>query len=249
MSLFTITTRFTTIQIFLSHTSTDLHDKQRETKGRFNSPATWRLEFSATPQENLKSRTLLVKFPALSKNGIHKTPPMIRNARNSPSPQFTPSHYSTQGRGGSAVGIRNYAYGLHGPRFEFRQGWESFLCSKTSIPALVPTRPDIQWVSGSFPENKSASALSWQFDDSLPSCAKGKNQWWLYFYPPLPATYAFMAWTGTSLPSPLSLLSYLVTYEGHLESKERFAIQRYLLIIGKKQNMQVLSHTFTYFST
>ena len=38
-------------------------------------------------------------------------------------------------------------------------------------------------------------------------------------------------------------------YEGHLESKERFAIQRYLLITGKKQNMQVLSHTFTYFST
>ena len=37
--------------------------------------------------------------------------------------------------------------------------------------------------------------------------------------------------------------------EGHLESIERFAIQRYLLIIGKKQNMQVLSHTFTYFST
>ena len=42
---------------------------------------------------------------------------------------------------------------------------------------------------------------------------------------------------------------YSAYYEGHLESKERFAIQRYLLIIGKKQNMQVLSHTFTYFST
>ena len=40
-----------------------------------------------------------------------------------------------------------------------------------------------------------------------------------------------------------------VSYEGHSESKERFALQRYLLIIGKKQNMQVLSHTFTYFST
>ena len=39
------------------------------------------------------------------------------------------------------------------------------------------------------------------------------------------------------------------TYEGHLESKERFAIKKYLLIIGKKKNMQVLSHTFTYFST
>jgi len=38
-------------------------------------------------------------------------------------------------------------------------------------------------------------------------------------------------------------------YEDRSESKERFAIQRYLLIIGKKQNMQVLSHTFTYFST
>ena len=37
-------------------------------------------------------------------------------------------------------------------------------------------------------------------------------------------------------------------YEFRSESKERFAIQRYLLIIGKKQNMQVLSHTFTYFS-
>jgi len=33
-------------------------------------------------------------------------------------------------------------------------------------------------------------------------------------------------------------------YEGCSESKERFAIQRDLLIIGKKKNMQVLSHTF-----
>jgi len=38
-------------------------------------------------------------------------------------------------------------------------------------------------------------------------------------------------------------------YEGHLESKERFVIKKYLFIIGKKNNMQVLSHTFTYFST
>ena len=43
--------------------------------------------------------------------------------------------------------------------------------------------------------------------------------------------------------------SFCPYYEGHLETKERFAIQIYLLIIGKKQNMQVLSHTFTYFST
>jgi len=40
----------------------------------------------------------------------------------------------------------------------------------------------------------------------------------------------------------------LCMHEGRSESIERFSIQRYLLIIGKKQNM-VLSHTFTYFST
>ena len=46
-----------------------------------------------------------------------------------------------------------------------------------------------------------------------------------------------------------TLLDMLEYYEGNLESKERFAIKKYLLIIGKKKNMQVLSHTFTYFST
>jgi len=47
----------------------------------------------------------------------------------------------------------------------------------------------------------------------------------------------------------LTPLHLIYRYEGHLESKERFAIKKYLLIIGKKKNMQVLSHTFTYFST
>ena len=48
----------------------------------------------------------------------------------------------------------------------------------------------------------------------------------------------------------VSKIVFLVKYEGHLESKERFAIKKYLLIIGKKKNMQVLTHTFTYvFST
>ena len=42
---------------------------------------------------------------------------------------------------------------------------------------------------------------------------------------------------------------FISTYEGHLVSKERFAIKKYLLITGEKKNMQVLSHTFTYFST
>jgi hypothetical protein len=47
----------------------------------------------------------------------------------------------------------------------------------------------------------------------------------------------------------MNIYIYIYTYEGHLECKERFAIKKYLLIIGKKKNMQVLSHTFTYFST
>ena len=47
----------------------------------------------------------------------------------------------------------------------------------------------------------------------------------------------------------LEVLGDVSFYEGHLESKERFAIKKYLLIIGKKKNMQVLSHTFIYFST
>ena len=46
---------------------------------------------------------------------------------------------------------------------------------------------------------------------------------------PLLPVYVFVVWTGA-----------VVSYKGHLESKERFAIQRYLLIIGKKKNMQVL---------
>ena len=46
---------------------------------------------------------------------------------------------------------------------------------------------------------------------------------------------------GPHVKCPLFLYEFNGTrmYEGHLESKERFAIQRYLLIIGKKKNMQV----------
>ena len=46
--------------------------------------------------------------------------------------------------------------------------------------------------------------------------------------------------TLVAIPTALLLLLAAAKYEGHLESKERFAIQRYLLIIGKKKNMQVL---------
>ena len=66
-------------------------------------------------------------------------------------------------------------------------------------------------------------------------------------------TVMFQAVIKTLLIVPTDAHYYkiveMLKYEDRSESKERFTIQRYLLTIGKKQNMQVLSHTFTYFST
>ena len=65
-------------------------------------------------------------------------------------------------------------------------------------------------------------------------------QWWIVQY----ETCIYLEWKNICCVLTEDLL-----YEVHLESKEHFAIKKYLLIIGKKKNMQVLSHTFTYFST
>ena len=54
---------------------------------------------------------------------------------------------------------------------------------------------------------------------------------------------------GTHRSKNQSQFPQVSLYEGHLESKERFAIKKYLLITGKKKNMQVLSHIFTFFYT
>ena len=72
-----------------------------------------------------------------------------------------------------------------------------------------------------------------------------------FMYLFIPSLYMFRASQCLSSGNQIVLIHHLVwlVYEGHLESKERFAIKKYLLIIGKKKNMQVLSHTFTYFST
>ena len=69
----------------------------------------------------------------------------------------------------------------------------------------------------------------------------------LHFYLVLNSGYSFYAVEYKFL-SGWSMTGSII-YVGRSESKERFAMQRYLLIIWKKQNMQVLSHTFTYFST
>jgi hypothetical protein len=60
-----------------------------------------------------------------------------------------------------------------------------------------------------------------------------------------------MLWVVSATPRGLrkTRRKLKMVYEEHLESKELFAIKKYLLVIGKKKNVQVLSHTFTYFST
>ena len=55
-------------------------------------------------------------------------------------------------------------------------------------------------------------------------------------------------YTHTHTHTHIYIYIYIYIW-GASRSKERFAIKKYLLIIGKKKNMQVLSHTFTYFST
>ena len=40
----------------------------------------------------------------------------------------------------------------------------------------------------------------------------------------------------------MEIISSIVNYEGHLESKERFAFNKYLLVIGKEKNMQGITH-------
>ena len=81
-------------------------------------------------------------------------------------------------------------------------------------------------------------------------CIKNQHEENLLIFFMLSPKMATLASRNTQPFQPLKIKFCLeLTYEGHLETKERFAIQKYLLIIGKKQNMQVLSHTFTYFST
>ena len=46
----------------------------------------------------------------------------------------------------------------------------------------------------------------------------------------------------TEVSNILACHALVGKYEGHLESKERFAIQRYLLIIGKKEYAGFMTH-------
>jgi hypothetical protein len=62
-----------------------------------------------------------------------------------------------------------------------------FLLTTASRPALGPTQPSIQWVTGAF-----TSGVKWpgrETDHSLPSSAEVKNAWSYNPNPPTTLTY------------------------------------------------------------
>jgi hypothetical protein len=86
-------------------------------------------------------------------------------------------------------------YWLNSPGFEFRQGQESL---------RPPYRPDrlwgtpsviFNWHRGAFPDVKRPGR---EADHSPPSSVEVKNEW--IYTSALNVHYAFMAWTGTTLP-------------------------------------------------
>jgi hypothetical protein len=77
-----------------------------------------------------------------------------------------------------------------------------FLFSKTSRPALRPTRPYIERISGAV--SLGVKRLGREGDQSLPSGAQVKNEWSYNASP----SYTFMLRTGTTIPFP----SYIIIY-------------------------------------
>jgi hypothetical protein len=66
-------------------------------------------------------------------------------------------------------------YGLYDRGFESRQELGIFLFTTASRPALGPTQPPIQWVSGALYLGVKLSGR--EADHSTPSNAKVKNAW------------------------------------------------------------------------
>ena len=107
--------------------------------------------------------------------------------------------YITQMDRDSSVGIAT-RYGLDGHVIECRWGRQDF--PHLSRPALGPTQPPIQWVSGLSPGVKRPGR---GVDHPPQSSAEVKERVGLYLYFPFGPSWPVLGWT---LPLPLPLLSW-----------------------------------------
>jgi hypothetical protein len=79
--------------------------------------------------------------------------------------------------------MEHEVYGLDDLGFESRQGWEFFLFTSTSRPALEPAQPPIQWLPGAL--SLGVKRLGRGADHSPPASAEVKNAWSYTSTPPI----------------------------------------------------------------
>jgi hypothetical protein len=94
--------------------------------------------------------------------------------------------------------------------FESRQGLGIFLFASASRPALGPTQPPIQWISGAL--SLVIKRPGREADHSPPSSAEVKNAWGYTSTPPIRLHGMVLSQksTGTTLLLPL-LLEYIIS--------------------------------------
>jgi hypothetical protein len=95
------------------------------------------------------------------------------------------SHFYVKGKTGMAQSVHRRA---GQPGFDSWQGQYTFLYSTASRPALGPTQPPIQWVSGALPPGLKPPGRD--ADQSPPFSAEVKNDGGI---PPLPQAFS---WRG-----------------------------------------------------
>jgi hypothetical protein len=100
--------------------------------------------------------------------------------------------------GDSSVGIA-MGYGLDDRGFVSGRGWEFFLFTTASRPALGPTQPLIKRVQGAL--SLGVKQPGREADHSAPSSAEVKNEWSYTFHSTLRLHDLVLSWsTGTTLP-------------------------------------------------
>ena len=125
----------------------------------------------------------------------------------------------------NSVGMET-GYGLDGPVIKSRWGRDFPHPFK---PALRPTQPPMQWVTGLFPGGKAARSWSWS---PTPFSAEVKERVELYLFSPSGSSWRVLGW-------PLPLLSPIIP----LQSIWRYHKQDFA--IGPTQGCTISGHLFS----